>query len=278
MGRTKTNGTKTDSSAHLGFEAKLWLSADTATRVSASRDCAATWRDLRGAQDHRSNTMHAAEYQHVVLGLIFLKYISDTGGEIRMSNDECRIGSTVPTVVVRHSHFGIRTSDARWPQLQSRAKLPSTGKDVDWEMTNVECGMSNFESTTSTFEIRMSEELKKRTKKFALDVIALCAGFPQVLETRHAIGQIIRSSSSVAANYRSACRGKSKADIISKLGTVEEEADESRFWLEMLRDIAHLRRLKIEAHASQELTRLLDEANQLVAITVASRKTARGSE
>lgn len=69
---------------------------------------------------------------------------------------------------------------------------------------------------------------------------------------------------------------KSKADFIAKLGTVEEEADESGFWLEMLRDIAALRRLKIDASASTELTRLLDEANQLVAITVASRKTARG--
>ena len=124
----------------------------------------------------------------------------------------------------------------------------------------------------------MSEELKKRTKKFALDVIGLCAGLPQVLETRHAIGQVIRSSSSVAANSRSACRGKSKADFISKLGTVEEEADESGFWLEMLRDIAALRQLKIDIRTSQELTRLLDEANQLVAITVASRKTARGGE
>jgi four helix bundle protein len=122
----------------------------------------------------------------------------------------------------------------------------------------------------------MSEELKNRTKKFALDVIGLCAGWPQTVETRHAIGQVIRSSSSVAANYRSACRGKSKADFIAKLGTVEEEADESGFWLEMLRDIAELRHLKINGHASTELTRLLDEANQLVAITVASRKTARG--
>lgn len=92
------------------------------------------------------------------------------------------------------------------------------------------------------------------------------------------IGQVIRSSSSVAANYRSACRGKSKADFIAKLGTVEEEADETGFCLEMLRDIAQRRRLKLEAQASQELTRLLDEANQLVAITVASRKTARGDE
>ena len=124
----------------------------------------------------------------------------------------------------------------------------------------------------------MSEELKKRTKKSALDVIELSAGLPQVLETRHAIGQVIRSSSSVAANYRSACRGKSKADFIAKLGTVEEEADETGFWLEMLRDIASLRHLKIEVRTSQELARLLDEANQLVAMTVASRKTARGGE
>ena len=123
----------------------------------------------------------------------------------------------------------------------------------------------------------MSEELKKRTKRFALDVISVCAGLPQALETRHAIGQVIRSSSSVAANYRSACRGKSKRDFISKLGTVEEEADESGFWLEMLRAIAELRNMKIDARTSLELVRLLDEANQLVAITVASRKTARAN-
>ena len=124
----------------------------------------------------------------------------------------------------------------------------------------------------------MSEELKKRTKNFALDVIDLATSLPHVLETRHAIGQVIRSSSSVAANYRSACRGKSKADFISKLGTVEEEADETGFWLEMLRDIGRRRQLNLEAQALQELARLLDEANQLVAITVASRKTARSSK
>src|SRR6266487_4306923 len=122
----------------------------------------------------------------------------------------------------------------------------------------------------------MSEQLKTRTKKFALDVVVLCAELPYVVETRHAVGQVIRSSSSVAANYRSACRGKSKADFISKLGTVEEEADESGFWLEMLRDIAQIRHLKIDLRTSTELARLLDESNQLVAITVSSRKTARG--
>ncbi len=121
----------------------------------------------------------------------------------------------------------------------------------------------------------MSEQLKNRTKQFALDVISLCAGLPQVIETRHAIGQVIRSASSVAANYRSACRGKSKPDFISKLGIVVEEADESGFWLEMLREIGEIWRLKIDSRASAKLVRLLDEANQLVAITVASRKTAR---
>jgi four helix bundle protein len=79
----------------------------------------------------------------------------------------------------------------------------------------------------------------------------------------------------VAANYRSACRGKSKPDFIAKLGTVEEEADESGFWLEMPRDIAALRNLKLDVRTSRELSRLLDEANQLVAITVTSWKTAR---
>jgi four helix bundle protein len=123
----------------------------------------------------------------------------------------------------------------------------------------------------------MSEELKRRTKKFALDVIKLCSGLPDVRATRHAIGQVIRSSSSTAANYRSACRAKSRPDFISKLGTVEEEADESGFWLQMLRDISQLGVVKFEPPTLPELDRLEDEANQLVAITVASRKTARGN-
>jgi len=96
MGRTKTNGTKTDSSAHLGFEAKLWLSADTATRVSASRDCAATWRVLRGAQDHRSNTMHAAEYKHLVQAKC----------EVRSAKSERRLPSPFD---IRNSAFDILT-------------------------------------------------------------------------------------------------------------------------------------------------------------------------
>jgi len=123
----------------------------------------------------------------------------------------------------------------------------------------------------------MSEELKRRTKQFALDVIKVCSELPQTHEMRHVIGQVIRSSSSTAANYRSACRAKSKPDFIAKLGIVEEEADESSFWLEMLRHISRLGITKFERQSLLELDRLEDEANQLVAITVASKKTARSS-
>ncbi len=121
----------------------------------------------------------------------------------------------------------------------------------------------------------MSTELQQRTRTFALDAICLCADLPHVLETRNAIGQVIRSSSSVAANYRAACRGKSTADFISKLGTVEEEADETEYWLGMLRDIAKRRGLHLDARQLDELTRLEREAGELLAITVSSRKTAR---
>jgi four helix bundle protein len=119
------------------------------------------------------------------------------------------------------------------------------------------------------------ENLKARTKTFALDVVCLCAGIPRVAETSHVRGQLQRCATSVAANYRAACRARSKPDFIAKLGIVEEEADESAFWLELLKDVDANRDLKLAARLSQELERLLDEANQLVAITVPSRKTAR---
>ena len=80
--------------------------------------------------------------------------------------------------------------------------------------------------------------------------------------------QLMRCGTSVAANYRASCRAKSNADFIAKMGIVEEEADESVFWMEML----------VEANAIKQelLADLMDEANQLVAITVASINTARG--
>src|SRR3989440_11521347 len=81
-------------------------------------------------------------------------------------------------------------------------------------------------------------DLIDRTKKFALRIIKLVGALPRTIEGRSIAGQLMRSGTSVAANYRAACRARSKAEFIAKLGTVEEEADESAFWLELIIDSA----------------------------------------
>lgn len=78
------------------------------------------------------------------------------------------------------------------------------------------------------------EQLKQRTKKFALQVIKLVGLLPRNIEGRTIGGQLIRSGTSVGANYRSACRSRSKAEFIAKMGIVEEEADEAAYWLELI--------------------------------------------
>src|SRR5436190_496948 len=89
-----------------------------------------------------------------------------------------------------------------------------------------------------TKEVRMTpakyDDLKKRTKKFALDIIALVQDLPEDWVTSVLGRQLLRAGTSVGANYRAACRAKSPADFISKMGTVEEEADESGYWLELI--------------------------------------------
>ncbi len=112
------------------------------------------------------------------------------------------------------------------------------------------------------------DELKRRTKAFALRIINLVETFPNSFLGRHVGGQLIRSGTSVAANYRAACRARSNADFIAKMGIVEEEADESAFWIEFAVDT---RMTKAEL-----VSDLQDEANQLIAIFVASINTARG--
>ena len=112
--------------------------------------------------------------------------------------------------------------------------------------------------------------MKLRTKRFALEIIRLVATLPKTIEGRVVGNQLIRSGTSVGANYRAACRGKSKADFISKLGTVEEEADESCYWLELIIDGNILPQTEVDP--------LLKEANEITAIIVASRKTAGGTK
>ena len=108
--------------------------------------------------------------------------------------------------------------------------------------------------------------MKLRTKRFALEVIRLVAELPKTVEGRAIGSQLVRSGTSVGANYRAACRGKSKADFVAKLGIVEEEADESCYWLELITEGQLL--------AEDRVIALLKEANELTAIIVASRKTA----
>lgn len=111
------------------------------------------------------------------------------------------------------------------------------------------------------------EELKNRTKKFALMIILLVEKLPNN-KAGNAIGnQLIRSGTSVAANYRTACRARSNADFISKITVVEEECDESLFWLELITE-ANLLKKEI-------VLDLMIEADELTAIFTASGKTAR---
>jgi len=113
----------------------------------------------------------------------------------------------------------------------------------------------------------MKEVLKNRTKKFAVDCWFLCRKFPLSREYNAFVSQLIRCSSSVGANYRAACRAKSTADFINKLKIVEEEADESMYFLEIF--------LEISDKEHTEIKRLHQEANELLSIVVASIKTMR---
>ena len=110
-------------------------------------------------------------------------------------------------------------------------------------------------------------EMKKRTKAFAVKIVRLFETLPQkgagIVLGRH----LLRSGTSGGANYRSACRAKSTADFVAKMGIVEEEVDETIYWLELLIEVGILKAEEAEA--------ILKEANELLAIVVASIKTAR---
>jgi len=112
-------------------------------------------------------------------------------------------------------------------------------------------------------------DLKARTKQFALRVMKMMDALPRTIQGRTIAKQIIRSATSVAANYRSACRARSRAECIAKIGVVEEEADESCFWLELIIDSGLL--------TDERIRPLLSEAGELVAIMAASRKSAIGN-
>ena len=110
------------------------------------------------------------------------------------------------------------------------------------------------------------QELVERTKKMAIRVIHLVRSLPKMDESKIIGRQVLRSATSVAANYRSACKARSHRDFINKLGIAEEEADETQLWLELIIDAKLLGRHRVE--------HLLAEVSELTAILAASRVTA----
>ena len=111
------------------------------------------------------------------------------------------------------------------------------------------------------------KELQARTKAFALRVIKLVDALPRSTASQVIGRQLLRAATSVGANYRAACRAQSHAEFAAKLSIVVEEADESLYWLELLQEWPVIK--------PEQLTDLLREANELVAISVAARKTAK---
>jgi four helix bundle protein len=128
-----------------------------------------------------------------------------------------------------------------------------------------DCRLPNAESK----KVVRTADLKARTKQFALRVMKLVDVIPRTIQGCAIAKQIIRSATSVAANYRAACRARSRAEFIAKIGVVEEEADESCFWLELIIDSGLL--------TEERIRPLLGEAGELVAIMAASRKSAIGN-
>jgi len=108
-------------------------------------------------------------------------------------------------------------------------------------------------------------ELKQRTKEFALRVLRLTRALPKSVEGRAIAGQLVRCGTSAAANYRAACRARSKKEFLAKLGIVEEEADETAFWLEVV--------IEDNMISGTRVRPLLEEAYALTKIMVSSRKT-----
>ena len=129
-----------------------------------------------------------------------------------------------------------------------------------WRTKNAECRVP----------LRMKHhDLQVRTKQFALQVIQFCERLPEDETSRILRRQLLRAGTSVGANYRAVCRARSNADFINKLRVVEEECDESLFWMELLVDNNLVKAARLGA--------LMKEGNELLAIVVASTKTARSS-
>jgi four helix bundle protein len=111
------------------------------------------------------------------------------------------------------------------------------------------------------------EEMKNRTKAFSLEIIKLAGELPNTQIVRILVNQLVRAATSVGANYRASCRAKSTADFISKMGTVEEEADESAFWMEILYEAGFVEFERVDS--------LIKDSEEILAIVVSSIRTTK---
>lgn len=112
----------------------------------------------------------------------------------------------------------------------------------------------------------MQNQMKSRTKKFSIDVIDLAEKLPNTISSRIVINQLVKSGTSVGANYRAVCRSRSNNEFISKMQVVLEESDESCYWLEIIQEKGWV-----------DVQTLLKEANELTAIFVSSLKTIKNN-
>lgn len=112
-----------------------------------------------------------------------------------------------------------------------------------------------------------SKDLKDRTKKFALRIVKLVRSLPKTAEAKIFGNQLLRCGTSVGANYRAACRARSRSEFISKIGIVIEEADESIFWIELMIEANLVKKSLVES--------LLQEAEEILAIMISSSNSAR---
>src|SRR2546423_4394385 len=167
------------------------------------------------------------------------------------------------------------SSPATWRTASTSRRSPPPVPDarLRWKRRNIWARSVAKELPIADCQLSIQTmtplELKARTKAFAVRIIRLVDGLPANVKGRAIANQIVRSATSVAANYRAACRARSRAEFIAKIGVVEEEADETAFWLELIIDSALL---------TETRTRPLpSEAGELVAIMAASRKSAFGN-
>ena len=145
-------------------------------------------------------------------------------------------------------------------------RLNNSGGDLRFTIYDLRATLKN-NADLGIHDFMTREEMKQRTKAFANRIVKLCSALPSNWVAVTLGKQLLRSGTSVGANYRAVCRAKSSSDFINKLRIVEEECDESLFWMELLVDNELVKAARLQS--------LMKEANEILAIVVSSAKTAR---